>query len=153
MALYDPLTGLANRAFFHEQLQQAAALRKEDEEQTALLFIDLNHFKEVNDRFGHDVGDAVLARLGRRIQQTVRAGDGAARLGGDEFAVVIATVAEPSRGREGGGAFARTDRRADRTSGRQVVSVTASIGIALGSEPELAPQGGRRRDVSGEGCA
>ena len=65
-----------NRAFFHEQLQHAVALRKEPGHDTALLFVDLNHFKEVNDRFGHDVGDAVLARLGRRIQRTVRAGDG-----------------------------------------------------------------------------
>ena len=136
MALYDPLTGLANRAFFHEQLQHAAALRKEGGEQTALLFIDLNHFKEVNDRFGHDVGDAVLARLGQRIQHTVRAGDGAARLGGDEFAIVLAAVSEP----------AEAARAAERLLQRIVepiglgpafVSVTASIGIALGDEPEL----------------
>ncbi len=136
MALYDTLTGLANRAFFHEQLQHATALRKNDGEQTALLFIDLNHFKEVNDRFGHDVGDAVLARLGRRIQQTVRAGDGAARLGGDEFAIVIAAVTEP----------AEAARAAERLLQRIIepiglgpafVSVTASIGIALGDEPEL----------------
>ncbi len=136
MALYDPLTGLANRAFFHEQLQHAAALRKNGGEQTALLFMDLNHFKEVNDRFGHDVGDAVLARLGRRIQNTVRAGDGAARLGGDEFAIVLAAVTEP----------AEAARAAERLLQRIIepiglgpafVSVTASIGIALGDEPEL----------------
>jgi diguanylate cyclase (GGDEF)-like protein/PAS domain S-box-containing protein len=136
MALYDPLTGLANRAFFHEQLQHATALRKNGGEQTALLFVDLNHFKEVNDRFGHDVGDAVLARLGRRIQNTVRAGDGAARLGGDEFAIVLAAVAEP----------AEAARAAERLLQRIIepiglgpafVSVTASIGIALGDEPEL----------------
>ncbi len=136
MALYDPLTGLANRAFFHEQLQHAVALRKEGGEQTALLFVDLNHFKEVNDRFGHDVGDAVLARLGQRIQNTVRAGDGAARLGGDEFAIVLAAVSEP----------AEAARAAERLLqsivepiglGPSFVSVTASIGIALGDEPEL----------------
>ncbi|HEY7397073.1 MAG TPA: EAL domain-containing protein [Gaiellaceae bacterium] len=136
MALYDTLTGLANRAFFHEQLQHAAALRKDDGEQTALLFVDLNHFKEVNDRFGHDVGDAVLARLGRRIQNTVRAGDGAARLGGDEFAIVLAVVSEP----------AEAARAAERLLQRIVepiglgpsfVTVTASIGIALGDDPEL----------------
>jgi diguanylate cyclase (GGDEF)-like protein/PAS domain S-box-containing protein len=135
MALYDPLTGLANRAFFHEQLQHATAFRKDGGEQTALLFVDLNHFKEVNDRFGHDVGDAVLARLGQRIQQTVRAGDGAARLGGDEFAIVLAAVAEP----------AEAARAAERLLQRIVepiglgptfVTVSASIGIALGDEPE-----------------
>ena len=136
MALYDPLTGLANRAFFHEQLQHAVALRKAPGEQTGLLFVDLNQFKEVNDRFGHDVGDAVLARLGRRIQQTVRAGDGAARIGGDEFAVVLATVSEA----------AEASHAAERVLqaiaepldlGHEVVAVTASIGIALGHEPEV----------------
>jgi diguanylate cyclase (GGDEF)-like protein/PAS domain S-box-containing protein len=136
MALYDALTGLANRAFFHEQLQHAVALRKDPGEQTALLFVDLNQFKEVNDRFGHDVGDAVLARLGRRIQQTVRAGDGAARIGGDEFAVVLAAVSEP----------AEASQAAERLLqsivepidlGPEVVAVAASIGIALGDEPEV----------------
>jgi diguanylate cyclase (GGDEF)-like protein/PAS domain S-box-containing protein len=136
MALYDPLTGLANRAFFHEQLQHATALRKEAGEQTALLFIDLNHFKEVNDRFGHDVGDAVLARLGRRIQHTVRAGDSAARIGGDEFAIVLAAVSEP----------AEASQAAERLLakivepiglGPEFVTVSASIGIALGEEPEV----------------
>jgi len=136
MALFDPLTGLANRAFFHEQLQHASVLRKEAGEQTALLFIDLNHFKEVNDRFGHDVGDAVLARLGQRIQHTVRAGDAAARLGGDEFAIVLAAVTEPG---EAAGAAERLLQRIGEPIGLgpSFVSVTASIGIALGDEPEL----------------
>jgi diguanylate cyclase (GGDEF)-like protein/PAS domain S-box-containing protein len=136
MALYDPLTGLANRAFFHEQLQHAVALRKEPGEETALLFVDLNHFKEVNDRFGHDVGDAVLARLGRRIQQTVRAGDGAARIGGDEFAVVLAAVTEPA---EAAHAAERLLQAIVEPIdlGPEVVAVAASIGIALGDEPEV----------------
>ena len=136
MALYDPLTGLANRAFFHEQLQHATALRKVGVEQTALLFVDLNHFKEVNDRFGHDVGDAVLARLGHRIQRTVRAGDSAARVGGDEFAIVLAAVSEP------GEASQAAERLLEKIVepiglGPEFVSVSASIGIALGDEPEV----------------
>ena len=136
MALFDTLTGLANRAFFHEQLQHAVALRKDNGEQTALLFVDLNHFKEVNDRFGHDVGDAVLARLGQRIQHTVRAGDAAARLGGDEFAIVLAAVAEPA---EAARAAERLLQRIGEPIGLRpsFVSVSASIGIALGDEPEL----------------
>ena len=75
MALYDPLTNLANRAFFHEQLQHVVSIRKQPEQRTALLFIDINDFKSVNDRWGHDIGDRVLAQLGRRIQQSLRAGD------------------------------------------------------------------------------
>ena len=136
MALYDPLTGLANRAFFHEQLQQATALRKQDGEQTALLFIDLNHFKEVNDRFGHDMGDAVLARLGRRIQHGVRAGDAAARLGGDEFAVVLSSVTEAAEAAKA--AERLLERIVEQIDlGAEVVAVAASIGIALGDEPEV----------------
>jgi len=96
MALFDPLTQLANRAFFHEQFHQAVAMRKDGEIQTVLMFIDLNEFKTVNDRWGHDVGDRVLQTLGRRIQETVRAGDAAARLGGDEFAIVLPAVGEPA---------------------------------------------------------
>ena len=82
LALYDPLTGLANRAFFREQLQQAAAQRHDPPRTAVLLFVDLNDFKSVNDRYGHDTGDRVLKALGTRIQHSIRAGDGAARLGG-----------------------------------------------------------------------
>jgi len=95
-ALYDPLTGLANRAFFHEQLEHAVSIRKESHQQTALIFIDLDQFKAVNDQYGHSVGDEVLAALGERIQKLIRAGDSVARLGGDEFAVLLAVVSEPA---------------------------------------------------------
>src|SRR5207248_2782866 len=94
LALFDPLTKLANRAFFQEQFQQAVVTRKEGEAETVLMFIDLNEFKTVNDRWGHDVGDRVLTTLGERIHETVRAGGAAARLGGDEFAVVLPAIAE-----------------------------------------------------------
>ncbi len=95
-ALYDPLTGLANRAFFHEQLEHAVSVRKEDDQETALVFVDLDEFKQVNDQFGHIVGDEVLATLGARLKSVIRAGDSVARLGGDEFAVLIASVDEPA---------------------------------------------------------
>ena len=135
MALYDPLTGLANRAFFHEQLQHAVARRHEPPYETALLFVDLNDFKNVNDRWGHDVGDSVLAALGARIQQSIRAGDGAARLGGDEFAIVLAAGVEPAD------AANTAERLLQRISepielGRAQLTVSASIGISLGSDAE-----------------
>jgi diguanylate cyclase (GGDEF)-like protein/PAS domain S-box-containing protein len=135
MALYDPLTGLANRAFFHEQLQHAVSLRHDPQVETALLFVDLNDFKNVNDRWGHDVGDSVLAALGARIQQSVRAGDAAARLGGDEFAVVLASGVEPAQ------AVAMAERLLQQIAqpielGRGQLTVTASIGISLGSDAE-----------------
>ena len=135
LALYDPLTGLANRAFFHEQFRHTAAVRREPPDQAALLFVDLNEFKGVNDRWGHDCGDNVLATLGRRIEETIRAGDYAARLGGDEFAVVLPVVADPAE------AVQAAQRLLDRIAepitldGRHL-TITASVGIALGSESE-----------------
>lgn len=135
LALYDPLTGLANRAFFHEQLQQAAAQRHEPQRETALLFIDLNDFKSVNDRYGHDIGDSVLKALGTRIQRVIRAGDAAARLGGDEFAVLLTTGVEPVEA-------VKAAERLLSAIGEPVeldrgqLSLTASIGIALGSNAD-----------------
>jgi diguanylate cyclase (GGDEF)-like protein/PAS domain S-box-containing protein len=135
LALYDPLTGLANRAFFHEQLQHAAAQRHEAHRETVLLFVDLNDFKSVNDRYGHDVGDTVLKALGTRLQQSIRAGDAAARLGGDEFAILLTTGAEP----------AEAARAAERVLlcieepielERAQLSVSASIGISLGGDAD-----------------
>jgi len=135
MALYDALTGLANRAFFHEQFQHTLSIRKGSEQQTALLYIDLNDFKNVNDRWGHDVGDNVLATLGVRIQETLRAGDSAARLGGDEFAIVVPSIAEPAE------AVRVAERlleaiRAPIDCERRQLSMSASIGISVGNEPE-----------------
>jgi diguanylate cyclase (GGDEF)-like protein/PAS domain S-box-containing protein len=131
-ALFDPLTGLANRAFFHEQLENAVSIRKEGGNQTALVFIDLNEFKQINDQYGHSVGDEVLAVLGDRLKQVIRAGDSVARLGGDEFVVLLTSVVEPAE------AAIVAERLLDQitepidVSGRQL-SLTASVGIAIGS--------------------
>jgi diguanylate cyclase (GGDEF)-like protein/PAS domain S-box-containing protein len=139
LALYDALTGLANRAFFHEQFQHTLSMRKEPARQTALLFMDLNDFKNVNDRWGHDVGDHVLATLGSRIQETLRAGDSAARLGGDEFAIVIPSISEPAE------AVRVADRlleaiRAPIECSRRQLTVNASIGISVGDEVDTMLQ-------------
>jgi diguanylate cyclase (GGDEF)-like protein/PAS domain S-box-containing protein len=131
-ALYDSLTGLANRTFFHEQLEHAVSIRKQGHQQTALVYIDLNEFKEINDQYGHTVGDEVLATLGKRIKELIRAGDSVARLGGDEFAVLLASVSEPAE------AATVAERLIERieapidADGRHL-TLTASIGIALGS--------------------
>ncbi|MDQ3890353.1 MAG: EAL domain-containing protein [Actinomycetota bacterium] len=131
-ALYDPLTGLANRTFFHEQLEHAVSLRKEGDRQTALLYVDLNDFKEINDQNGHSVGDEVLAVLGARIKSVIRAGDAVARLGGDEFALLLTVVSEPSE------VLAVADRLLKRVAEPVQVAgrtfrVSASVGIAIGS--------------------
>jgi diguanylate cyclase (GGDEF)-like protein/PAS domain S-box-containing protein len=133
LALYDALTGLANRAFFHEQFQHAVAIRKGVEEETALLFLDVNDFKQVNDQWGHAIGDRVLAALGARIQHTLRAGDAAARLGGDEFAVVVPSIAEPGEAVRVAERLLDAIRAPIELDGRRV-SVSASIGISVGSD-------------------
>jgi diguanylate cyclase (GGDEF)-like protein/PAS domain S-box-containing protein len=135
LALYDPLTGLANRAFFHERLKHAIELRHEDGHATGLLYIDLDDFKGINDKWGHDLGDEVLHEIGRRIERSVRPGDTAARLGGDEFAVVLT---EPLTPEEAVSVAERLLEEIGRPleSGSGPLYVGASIGIAFGSNDE-----------------
>ncbi len=89
-AEHDPLTDLPNRALFTHRVRQALGGRRCGDSGTAVLFIDLDGFKGVNDRLGHQAGDELLIQAARRLQESVRAGDTAARLGGDEFAALIA---------------------------------------------------------------
>lgn len=92
LALYDQLTGLANRSLLSDRLQSALAHARRHDTQVALLFIDLDGFKPINDRHGHDAGDAVLAAIGRRLKGVLREADTAARIGGDEFVVLAEDV-------------------------------------------------------------
>ena len=135
LALYDPLTGLANRAFFHERLRHAIMLRREEGQATGLLYIDLDGFKGINDRWGHDLGDEVLHEIGRRIERSVRPGDTAARLGGDEFAVVLT---EPLTADDAVGVAERLlDEIASPLESRSgILETSASIGIAFGNDDE-----------------
>ena len=88
-ALRDPLTGLGNRALFSERLDHALQMRARNGSSVAVLILDLDDFKLINDTLGHAAGDELLKRAGQRIADTVGAGDTVARLGGDEFAVII----------------------------------------------------------------
>ena len=135
LALYDPLTGLANRAFFHERLRHAVMLRHDDEHGTGLLYIDLDDFKGINDRWGHDLGDEVLHEIGRRIEHSVRPGDTAARLGGDEFAVVLT---EPVTPEDAVGVAERllTEIARPMESGSGPLYTSGSIGITFGNNDE-----------------
>jgi diguanylate cyclase (GGDEF)-like protein/PAS domain S-box-containing protein len=88
-AFHDPLTNLANRALFADRLVHALDRSRRTEEPVAVLLIDLDDFKPVNDTYGHQAGDSVLVELAERIRTEVRESDTAARLGGDEFAVIV----------------------------------------------------------------
>jgi diguanylate cyclase (GGDEF)-like protein len=92
-ALHDPLTGLANRTLFYDRLEQAVMRLGRDTRLVGVLFLDLDDFKEVNDRHGHDTGDRLLIEAAARIQGSIRAVDTAARFGGDEFLVLCENVA------------------------------------------------------------
>ncbi len=135
LALYDPLTGLANRAFFHERLKHAIKLRHDEGHATGLLYIDLDDFKGINDRWGHDLGDAVLREIGKRIEHSVRPGDTAARLGGDEFAVVLTEPVTPDDAVSVAERLLAEIGRPLETSPAPLYT-GASIGIAFGSNDE-----------------
>ena len=94
LALHDPLCGLPNRNFFSERLEATIAEVKQGSAASALLYIDLDHFKDVNDTLGHPVGDELIRNVTRRLSGTLRSEDLVARLGGDEFAVITSVSAD-----------------------------------------------------------
>jgi diguanylate cyclase (GGDEF)-like protein len=129
-ASHDDLTGLWNRAALHQHLEPL--LQRRDPPLVACLFIDLDDFKTVNDVFGHDAGDQLLAHVANRLRNNLRAGDIAARVGGDEF-VLVCDVAS---GSEAVG-IAERIRYAIQDGfhyDEQAIGITASVGVAL-SQP------------------
>ncbi|MBE0487392.1 diguanylate cyclase, partial [Marinobacter sp.] len=94
MAHFDALTGLPNRVLFSDRLHQSMAQARRHSYQLAVIYIDLDHFKPVNDAFGHEAGDGLLVELAQRMRATLREEDTLARLGGDEFAAIVVNVAD-----------------------------------------------------------
>ncbi len=128
VALYDPLTGAASRTQFEVRAGQALAAARESHTQLSLLFVDIDHFKQINDSFGHDVGDALLSAFALRLQDCLGEGELLCRLGGDEF-VVLADHAGQARAQK----LAVTIREALAPSfelGEQSHTLSASVGIA-----------------------
>ena len=133
LAYHDGLTGLANRSLFHDRLGQALARAKRHARTVAVLYLDLDAFKLVNDEQGHDAGDAVLVEVGNRLRDVVRTEDTVARMGGDEFAIVMEDV-EDLRAVTGIAARIVEDvARPIPLKGHEVV-ITASVGIAYSED-------------------
>lgn len=129
-ANFDPLTHLPNRRLFYDRLEMKLRQAERGEEILALLFIDIDHFKEVNDTLGHHVGDALLVEAARRIRDSVRDYDTVARLGGDEFTVIL--VDQHASFDAGTVAQKIIDRLSEPFSlGHGDTYVSASIGLAL----------------------
>jgi diguanylate cyclase (GGDEF)-like protein len=124
-AFHDALTGLANRALFLDRLDHALHLHARDLRPVAVVFLDLDDFKVVNDTLGHAVGDELLVRVAERLRGAVRAGDTVARLGGDEFAVLLEDGGDPAQtaAKVAGALTAPFTLRGD------VVDVRASVGL------------------------
>jgi len=132
-ALHDLLTGLPNRALLADRLAQMAARSKRRNRSCAVMYIDLDNFKHINDSLGHDVGDTLLVEVAQRLDSVLRDGDTVGRLGGDEFVVLAEETSEPLR------AELLAERVLDVLAapftvdgGRRRVTVSASIGIAEG---------------------
>ncbi|MEV5509446.1 EAL domain-containing protein [Streptomyces orinoci] len=143
-AEHDPLTDLPNRALFTRRVQQALTGRRVTDAGTAVLFIDLDGFKAVNDTVGHQAGDELLVQAARRLQESVRAGDSTARFGGDEFAALILgdgtrdPAARERRIREVAERLRVTLSQPYVVEGGTEVRVAASIGVAF-AEPGITP--------------
>ena len=94
LAKYDPLTALANRTMFHEKLEEALVAAKRRKTAVAVLYLDLDHFKDINDTLGHPAGDHLLKVVAKRLNKCVRDTDTVARLGGDEFAIIATDLSD-----------------------------------------------------------
>lgn len=129
LAYYDQLTGLPNRQLLRDRFAQACAIAERHDQHFSLLFLDLDHFKNINDTLGHDVGDTLLVEVARRLVHVLRAGDTVCRLGGDEFILLLAE-SDAQGAAAVVGKLIDSVSRAITLNGQRLV-VTPSVGIAV----------------------
>jgi diguanylate cyclase (GGDEF)-like protein/PAS domain S-box-containing protein len=137
LAHSDHLTGLPNRRSYEERLAQAIARSRRSAMPLALCYLDVDHFKQINDTLGHAVGDAVLREFSQRLSSTVRSTDTVARLAGDEFVIVLEQVGTPLECRRVADKLLDAIRPPFTVDGR-TLNVTSSLGFAWSPRPELA---------------
>jgi diguanylate cyclase (GGDEF)-like protein len=138
LALHDPLTGLPNRVLLNDRLVRALAHAKRHGEPVALLCLDLDHFKHVNDAFGHPVGDTLLRRVAERMRGCLRQEDTAARIGGDEFVIIQGGDRQPECAAALAHRLIETLGAGYDIDGHQI-AIGTSIGIALASGDGVGP--------------
>lgn len=130
MALHDTLTGLPNRASFTEHLNQAIVLSQREHHALAVLFLDLDNFKPVNDRYGHAIGDLLLQQVANRIRQCLRDADVVGRIGGDEFVVLLQNIHHVANAQQTAEKICECLSIAYEVDGK-ILHIGVSIGIAL----------------------
>ncbi len=139
MAYHDPLTKLPNRNLFFDILKQELKMAKREKRYLAVMFIDLDRFKEINDTYGHDYGDSVLQVIGKRLKSSLRESDIVARLGGDEFGVILPSIKRPSDASIIANKILKQVQKPVIVKGKEFL-LTTSIGIAIypndGKSPE-----------------
>lgn len=136
MAYIDALTGLPNRRLFDDRLQQAIERLRRGNGGFAVHFLDLDRFKQVNDRFGHAAGDHLLRQVARRLLECVRRSDTVARFGGDEFGVIQTDISSPEAAAALAGKLVAQLAKPFRIAGH-VVETGASIGVAVARQGDI----------------
>lgn len=136
LAFYDPLTGLDNRRLFRDRLEQGLKRVRRSRKSMALLFLDLDQFKRINDTLGHDAGDELLCAVAQRLRSCVREEDIVSRLGGDEFTILLSDIGHA----EAASVVARKILLALQTPitlGEQEITISCSIGITIAPEDSM----------------
>jgi diguanylate cyclase (GGDEF)-like protein/PAS domain S-box-containing protein len=142
LARMDALTGLPNRRHFNEKLEEAIRRARRTGQLVGLMFLDVDHFKRINDTLGHGGGDAVLQEFARRLTGAVRATDSVCRLAGDEFTIILENLAAATEARLVAGKILEAMRRPFDVEG-VLLAVSTSIGIAC-----MGPDGGQAQELT-----
>ena len=137
-AFHDPLTDLPNRALFKDRLEHALARTRRGGQSVAVLLLDLDGFKQINDSFGHEAGDQVLIAVSQRLRACLRPADTVARLGGDEFTILLEDIAALDEATRVAERIADSLRTSFIVEGNET-TVSTSIGIALNEPRDLDP--------------
>jgi len=139
LAYHDSLTGLGNRLLFKEQLEEALRDRSANSDPIAVLFVDLDGFKTINDALGHSIGDLLLKAIANRIRDALPATDRVARLGGDEFAILQMSTPQPASAVALANEIIRTASQPYHIEGHDL-TVGASVGIAIGATHDITAE-------------
>lgn len=141
LSLYDPLTRLPNRVLFYDRIKQEIAYARREQKKFALMFLDLDNFKKVNDKFGHDIGDRLLQGVAKRFSKLLRETDTICRLGGDEFIILLPRLRQPRENTVDVARKILSSLYEPLLIKNNQICITTSIGIALypddGEEEEV----------------